>query len=144
VASVGDDDDVTQLRRERHYLRLGDDVHSLGLIGPRKLKEAGQVAKRFARLARKSGAEHAETIVTAPGRQAANGEELVAVLSEATQAPVVAEPHGITPERAHTLLGGTLVLAATARRLRTDLEVGRGGLREGAALALARAAAAAA
>jgi exopolyphosphatase/pppGpp-phosphohydrolase len=89
VASVGDDDDVTQLRRERHYLRLGDDVHSLGLIGPRKLKEAGQVAKRFARIARKSGAEHAETIVTAPGRQAANGEELVAVLSEATQAPVI-------------------------------------------------------
>ncbi len=279
VASVGDDDDVKQLHRERHYLRLGDDVHSLGLIGPDKLKEAGQVAKRFVRIARKSGAEHVETIVTAPGRQAANGEELVSLLSDATQAPVIvlsgdeegrlawegavarierppevvavvdlgggscelavgtpkhgvawvrsvdagalrvtraylrdnppdparivaargeisrlvavfepprpdaalvvggtaraiarivgrrlsvdrleglvdelagvpaetlAEPYGITPERAHTLLGGTLVLAATARRLATDLEVGRGGLREGAALALARAAAAAA
>jgi exopolyphosphatase/pppGpp-phosphohydrolase len=59
-------------------------------------------------------------------------------------AETVAEPHGITPERTHTLLGGTLVLAATARRLRTDLEAGWGGLREGAALALARAAAAAA
>ena len=277
VASVGDDDGVTQLRRERHYLRLGDDVHRLGLIGPGKLKEAGRVAKRFARIARKSGAEHVETIVTAPGRQASNGGDLVAVLTEATQAPVIvlsgdeegrlawegavarmegppevvavvdlgggscelavgtpkhgvawvrsvdagalrvtraylrgndptriaaargeisrlvavfepprpdvalvvggtaraiarivgrrlsvdrleglvgelagvpaemlAAPHGITRERAHTLLGGTLVLAATARRLATDLEVGRGGLREGAALALARAAAAAA
>lgn len=278
VASVDDDDVVTQLRRERRYLRLGDDVHSLGLIGPRKLKEAARVAKRSARIARKSGAEHAETIVTAPGRQAANGDDLVGVLAEATQAPVIvlsgeeegrlawegavarmedpsevvavvdlgggscelavgtpvgpswvrsvdagalqvtraylggnppdpmhlatarreisrlvavfepprpdaalavggtaraiarivgrrldverlehlvgelarvpaealAEPHGITPERAHTLLGGTLVLAATARRLETDLEVGRGGLREGAALALARAATAAA
>jgi exopolyphosphatase/pppGpp-phosphohydrolase len=83
-------------------------------------------------------------VIVAVVDQAANGEELVAVLSEATQAPVIAELHGITPERAHTLLGGTLVLAATARRLRTDLGVGRGGLREGAALALARAAAAAA
>jgi exopolyphosphatase/pppGpp-phosphohydrolase len=66
-------------------------------------------------------------------------DELAAVPAE-----TLAEPHGITPERARTLLGGTMVLAATARRLATDLEVGRNGLREGAALALARAAAAAA
>lgn len=279
VASVGDDGEIIQLRRERHYLRLGDDVHALGLIGPRKLKEAGQVAKRFARIARKSGADQVETVVTAPGRQASNGNDLVSMLSEETRAPVivlsgedegrlawegavarmddppeivavvdlgggscelavgaptlgpawvrsldagalrvtrtflggnppsakriatarreisglvavfdpprpdaalavggtaraigrivgrrlevaqleelaaklsrvpaetVTEPHGVTPDRAHTLLGGTLVLAAIARQLSTDLEVGRGGLREGAVLALVRAAAAAA
>lgn len=44
----------------------------------------------------------------------------------------------ITPGRVETLLGGTLVLAEVARRLDSKLEVGRGGLREGAALALAR------
>jgi exopolyphosphatase/guanosine-5'-triphosphate,3'-diphosphate pyrophosphatase len=54
----------------------------------------------------------------------------------------VVKGSGITDERAQTLLGGTLVLAEIARRLGTGLEVGRGGLREGAALALARAEAA--
>lgn len=27
--------EVTQIRRERHYLRLGDDVHALGRISRR-------------------------------------------------------------------------------------------------------------
>lgn len=265
--------EVTQIRRERHYLRLGDDVYALGRIGPEKLKEASDVAKRFARIARKSGAEQLETIVTAPGRQASNGEKLVRTLKKATQSPVVVltgedegrlawegavallddppesvavvdlgggscelavgapssgpswvrsldigalrvtqallagdapsrkrvqkardeicrlmaeldaprpdaalavggtaralgrivgrrfgvglldeltmtfldtpaesltHDYGITAERAQTLLGGTLVLAEIARHLDTQLEVGRGGLREGAALMIAR------
>jgi exopolyphosphatase/pppGpp-phosphohydrolase len=50
----------------------------------------------------------------------------------------------ITPGRIETLLGGTLVLSEVARRLDSKLEVGRGGLREGAALALVRAQSAAA
>jgi exopolyphosphatase/guanosine-5'-triphosphate,3'-diphosphate pyrophosphatase len=54
----------------------------------------------------------------------------------------VAEGAGITAERAETLLGGTLVLAEVARLLDAPLEIGRGGLREGAALSLARASAA--
>ena len=45
----------------------------------------------------------------------------------------------ITPGRLETLLGGTLVLAEVARRLDTKLEVGRGGLREGAAPVRSRA-----
>jgi exopolyphosphatase / guanosine-5'-triphosphate,3'-diphosphate pyrophosphatase len=273
VASVSGAGAIAQLRRERRYLRLGDDVHRLGRIGPKKLAEAGQVARRYARIARRSGVERLETIVTAPGRQAANGDELVAVLAAETAAPVVvlsgedegrlawegalarmADPpevvavadlgggscelavgtpglgpawvrsldlgalrvtreylggdppsrkrvsrardeirellavfqppcpdttlvvggtaravgrivgrrfgaakldeltealtttradkvtasHGVTRERAQTLLGGVLVLDELARRLGTDLEVGRGGLREGAALSLAR------
>jgi exopolyphosphatase / guanosine-5'-triphosphate,3'-diphosphate pyrophosphatase len=279
VASVSDAGDVAELRRQRHYLRLGDDVHALGRIGPEKLAEAREIARGFARIARKSKAERLETVVTAPGRQAANGGELVQALAEETRAPVVVltgegegrlawegavarmddppevvavvdlgggslelavgtpslgpswvrsldagalritrmylggdpppaerietarreirdlvagfdpprpdaalvvggtaraigrvvgkrfgdeqletlartlatvpaetvtAPHGITSERAHTLLGGTLVLAEIARVLDSDLEVGRGGLREGAALALARNEAAAA
>jgi exopolyphosphatase / guanosine-5'-triphosphate,3'-diphosphate pyrophosphatase len=278
VAAV-DDGRVEQLERERVYLRLGDDAYRRGRIGPRKLKETCGVAARSAPLARKAGAEHLETIVTAPGRQAENGNELVRALTKATGSSVVvlsadeegrlawegalarldeapqvlavvdlgggscevavgspglgpvwvrsieagalrvtraflggeppdaktierarpqirelAEPidpprpttalavggtaraigrivgrrfgvealdelaatlssvpaetvteaHGVTPDRAQTLLGGTLVLAEIARRLGTELEVGRGGLREGAALALARAEAAAA
>jgi exopolyphosphatase / guanosine-5'-triphosphate,3'-diphosphate pyrophosphatase len=273
VASVDAGGAIEQLRRERHYLRLGDDVHELGRIGPEKLAETAKVAKRFAKMARKSGVERVETIVTAPGRQAANGDGLVRVLSEATgarvvvltgedegrlawegavarmtdppevvavadlgggscelavgtpglgpvwlrsldvgalrvtnaylggnppprelverareklhellapfdppspdaalvvggtaraisrligrryglselealtekltnvPAEIVTASHGMTADRARTLLGGTLVLAEIARRLGSGLEVGRGGLREGAALALAR------
>jgi exopolyphosphatase/guanosine-5'-triphosphate,3'-diphosphate pyrophosphatase len=270
VASV-ERGDVKELHRDRVYLRLGDDAYRLGRIGPRKLTETGEVAGRFARSARKAGAERLETIVTAPGRQAKNGDELVDVLADATRARVLvleAEEEGrlawygavsrmddrpdvvavvdlgggscevavgapdvgptwvlsrdagalrvtraflpeepakedvrvartkvrrllgdfapprpdaalavggtaravarlvgkrfgpdeltklakaivrrgagdvvagtsITGERAETLLGGTLVLAEIADRLGTPLEVGRGGLREGAALALA-------
>jgi exopolyphosphatase/guanosine-5'-triphosphate,3'-diphosphate pyrophosphatase len=49
----------------------------------------------------------------------------------------VAEEHGIDPERARTLLGGALILSEVRRRLAIPLVVGRGGVREGAALELA-------
>ncbi len=278
VAAVTDGS-VEQLHREREYLRLGDDAYRRGRIGSRKLAETQEVAARYRRVARKAGAVRLETIVTAPGRQAKNPDDLVRVLAEGTRAPVVVlsadeegrlawegavarmeEPpesvavvdlgggscevavgspvvgpswvrsieagalrmtraflrgdppsakriaharrqiaelagdvdpprpdaalavggtaravgrivgrpfgvaeldalakslsnapaervtavHGVTPERAETLLGGTLVLTEITRRLDCALEVGKGGLREGAALALARADAAAA
>jgi hypothetical protein len=44
----------------------------------------------------------------------------------------------ISSDRTETLLGGTLVLAEVAGWLDSKLELGRGGRREGAALALAR------
>jgi exopolyphosphatase/guanosine-5'-triphosphate,3'-diphosphate pyrophosphatase len=280
VAAVDESGEVRQLHRERVYLRLGDDAYRLGRISREKLDETRSVASSFARIAEEAGAERLETIVTAPGRQASNPEELVQVLAKATRAPVVVlsaedegclawegavsrleappdvvaavdlgggscevavgtptlgpvwvrsfdagalrvtraflngdppsaenvaeargkiarladiEPRpprpdltlavggtaravsrivgrrfdaedldelaarlsrlptkkaaarlGITTARAETLLGGTLVLAEIARLVDTGLELGRGGLREGAALALARAEAVAA
>ena len=47
-----------------------------------------------------------------------------------------ARRHGLAPERARTLAAGALILAEAQRRLGLPLEVARGGLREGAALAL--------
>lgn len=44
---------------------------------------------------------------------------------------------GVDQDRAVTLLGGALLLQAASELLGRELEVGRGGLREGAALALA-------
>jgi exopolyphosphatase/pppGpp-phosphohydrolase len=51
---------------------------------------------------------------------------------------------GIGAIRAETVLGGALILAETSRLLGRPLELAAGGLREGAALALAHAAAVAA
>jgi exopolyphosphatase/guanosine-5'-triphosphate,3'-diphosphate pyrophosphatase len=274
VASVKRGGAVREHGRDRVYLRLGDDAYRLGRIGQRKLDLLAEVAGRYARRAYAARVERIETIVTAPGRQAANVDELVELLTDATRAPVVvlsAEDEGrlawegavaattaspgdsigvvdlgggscevaigtpgtgptwvcsrdagalrvtrgflsaerpstrdaakaragirglldgvdpahpdaalavggtaravskvvgpqfgvrkldelaerlvregagpataavdVTSERAQTLLGGTLVLSEVARRLGSKLEVGRGGLREGAALALAR------
>jgi exopolyphosphatase/guanosine-5'-triphosphate,3'-diphosphate pyrophosphatase len=269
VAAV-EDGRVEQLHRDRVYVRLGDDAYRLGRISSGKLDETRDVSRRFAEVARKRNVERLETIVTAPGRQAANHAHLVDLLVRSTRAPVVVlsaddegrlawegavsrmddppevvavvdlgggscelavgtpllgpswirsrdagalrvtrgfldgdkpdlraarrgiadlladlspprpdaslavggtaravgrlvgkrfgpdelgklaktiarkgpapvvKGTGITAERAQTLLGGTLVLREIAERLGTELEVGRGGLREGAALALAR------
>jgi len=49
----------------------------------------------------------------------------------------IAQEHGIDPERARTMLGGALILSEVRRRLAIPLVVGRGGVREGAALELA-------
>ena len=279
IASAKRSGQVRELDRDRVYLRLGDDAYRLGRIGDRKLDGLADVTERFARRARAARVELMETVVTAPGRQAHNADELVDLLAGATQAPVVvvsAEDEGrlawegavsflpesrgtvgvvdlgggscefaigipatgpawvrsrdggalrvtrtflrserrsareaaaarrgirelldgihpphpdaalavggtaravakvvgprfgvrkldgladeivrrgavastagldITPGRIETLLGGTLVLSEVARRLDSKLEVGRGGLREGAALALVRAQSAAA
>ena len=272
VADV-DGTSVREIERDRRYLRLGDDVHAFGKISPEKLAETSEVAGRFARTAWQGGAERLTTIVTAPGRQAANGAELVRLLEATTKATVtqlsgddegrlawegavasaggtdgacatidlgggsfeiavgtaetgpawvrsidagalrisrtyldgtpptaddvvaarqairrevaplepppadetlvvggtaraiarvigprfdaeqleglaatllriplgaIVASHGITPERARTLLGGTLVLVELAHELDAELRVVRGGVREGAALALAR------
>lgn len=55
-----------------------------------------------------------------------------------------ARRHGLSPSRARTILGGALLLAEAARTLDRPLELAGGGLREGAALALASEGAAAA
>ncbi len=54
----------------------------------------------------------------------------------------VVQSFGISADRAETLLAGALILDETCRVLGISLELGRGGLREGAALELAAQAAA--
>lgn len=63
-------------------------------------------------------------------------DEAVTILSRRPVAKA-ARPFGIDAQRAKTLLGGALLLAGVSRVLGTSLELGRGGLREGAALELA-------
>lgn len=66
-------------------------------------------------------------------------DELQSAIRELRKRPSneIAIEHGLDPERARTLLGGALILSEVTLRLAVPLVVGRGGVREGAALALA-------
>jgi exopolyphosphatase/guanosine-5'-triphosphate,3'-diphosphate pyrophosphatase len=73
---------------EKAYVGLGAEILRHGAIGERKLAEAVAVAREQAALARAAGSELLEVVVAAPGRQAANADELVHELARATRAPV--------------------------------------------------------
>jgi exopolyphosphatase / guanosine-5'-triphosphate,3'-diphosphate pyrophosphatase len=65
-----------RVHEEREPLGLGEDVEALGHIPPEKLARASAVARDLAEHARSLGCATVEILVTSPGRQAANGEEL--------------------------------------------------------------------
>jgi exopolyphosphatase/guanosine-5'-triphosphate,3'-diphosphate pyrophosphatase len=72
---------------ERVMLRLGAEVERYGQISEEKLDEAAAVVKGFARDARRAGVVALEVLITSPGRQAENGEELLHRLAEAADCP---------------------------------------------------------
>jgi exopolyphosphatase / guanosine-5'-triphosphate,3'-diphosphate pyrophosphatase len=79
--------DETVLQR-RALVRLGEGIERTGSISELKLAETAHAVADFARLARKEGAERVEVLVTSPGRQAANGEDLLERLTVAARVPV--------------------------------------------------------
>jgi exopolyphosphatase / guanosine-5'-triphosphate,3'-diphosphate pyrophosphatase len=89
-----DNGTVKPVREERTALGLARDIEATGGIGEPKIRRAGELAKKYAGHATKAGATVVEVLVTAPGRQSENGDELVATISSATGLPV----HGLTAE----------------------------------------------
>jgi exopolyphosphatase / guanosine-5'-triphosphate,3'-diphosphate pyrophosphatase len=76
---------VRSVRAERTQLGLGEDIErSGGMICPEKLEEAAAVARNYVRRARGARCDSIQILVTSPGRQAVNGEALVAALEDAT------------------------------------------------------------
>ncbi len=75
---------VLPVREESVYLGLGAEILVNGSIGEAKLAETAEVARTFSKLARKSDADEVDVIVTAPGRQASNPEELLATIARAS------------------------------------------------------------
>jgi exopolyphosphatase/guanosine-5'-triphosphate,3'-diphosphate pyrophosphatase len=93
---------LVRVRQEKAYVGLGAELIRNGRITEAKLAEAAAVAGEFARIARKEGSDPLEVIVTAPGRQASNGDELLDELARATRAPVrllTAEEEGLLAYR---------------------------------------------
>jgi exopolyphosphatase/guanosine-5'-triphosphate,3'-diphosphate pyrophosphatase len=73
------------IREDRRQLGLGEELERTGgTIGEEKLGAAAAVARAHVRRARKLGAASIAVLVTSPGRQSSNGDELVAVLRDAT------------------------------------------------------------
>jgi exopolyphosphatase/guanosine-5'-triphosphate,3'-diphosphate pyrophosphatase len=70
------------------HLGLACDIEQDGRISRPKLEEAERLAGRYGRAAREAGAARIEIVVTAPGRQSSNAEELLDVLADGAAAPV--------------------------------------------------------
>ena len=73
---------------EREMLRLGADVEETGRISDLKLARAAEVVARYADDARAAKVERLEVLITSPGRQAANANDLLEGLTLAARCPV--------------------------------------------------------
>lgn len=80
-------DGLEALREEKAVLLLGEEVERHGRIRTPKLEEVSECVARYGRICRELGVGRTEVLVTAPGRQSANAEELVQRLAQATGAP---------------------------------------------------------
>jgi exopolyphosphatase / guanosine-5'-triphosphate,3'-diphosphate pyrophosphatase len=72
----------------REMLRLGADVERHGRIPVEKLELTARVVGGYADAARAEGVEQLEVLITSPGRQAANGAELLEYLARAARCNV--------------------------------------------------------
>jgi exopolyphosphatase/guanosine-5'-triphosphate,3'-diphosphate pyrophosphatase len=79
---------VASVLSERTHVGLAADVERQGEISAEKLRRAEEVAAYYGSLARESGVERLEVLVTAPGRQSGNAAELRERLAAATGVPV--------------------------------------------------------
>ena len=78
---------LVSVREERVQLGLGDEIERTGRISDEKLEDTAATAASRVRRARKLRCAAIEVLITSPGRQAANGRELVERLAAATAAP---------------------------------------------------------
>ena len=81
-------EDGTELHREKAILQLGDPIERTGAIPAEKIAETAECVRRFVRIARKNGAKRTEVLVASPGRQAANGVELMSRIQAEAGVPV--------------------------------------------------------
>jgi exopolyphosphatase/guanosine-5'-triphosphate,3'-diphosphate pyrophosphatase len=83
---VAEGDDALEQRRA--VVGLGEPIERSGAIDAARLADAAGAVAGFVGVARRLRSERIEVLVTSPGRQAANGDELLARLAAAAGAPV--------------------------------------------------------
>ena len=74
---------VYPLHEARRQVGLGETIERRGRITDAKLAETARAARDYAKLARRLDCERLEVVVTAPGRQSANADDLLGVLQGA-------------------------------------------------------------
>src|ERR1700693_4964150 len=79
---------VVPLDKERVRLSLGEEIERQGGVSETSIATAAKAVRRFCSTARGHGVESLDVFLTAPGRQSANAEELVAALARAAEHPV--------------------------------------------------------
>jgi exopolyphosphatase / guanosine-5'-triphosphate,3'-diphosphate pyrophosphatase len=87
VAQV-EGDLVVPLDKERVRLSLGEEIEQSGQLSQTSIAAAAKAVRKLAAVARRNGVESLDVFLTAPGRQAANAEELLATLRRAADHPV--------------------------------------------------------
>jgi exopolyphosphatase / guanosine-5'-triphosphate,3'-diphosphate pyrophosphatase len=114
-----------EVHREKVMIRLGDAIERTGSIPGAKLDETASLIDRFVYDARALGVERLEILVTSPGRQAANGDELIDRI-EAAAAGVPVRLLSAQEEGRLGFLGAIAGTRGPARRLVAVCDVGGG------------------
>jgi exopolyphosphatase / guanosine-5'-triphosphate,3'-diphosphate pyrophosphatase len=83
VADCAGDGGLVPVREERVQLGLGEEIERDGVLSRQKLRSVRETAERLLRRARKLGADQVEVLVTSPGRQSGNAQDLIAALHDA-------------------------------------------------------------
>jgi exopolyphosphatase / guanosine-5'-triphosphate,3'-diphosphate pyrophosphatase len=84
VADVGRDAVIDDVEKRRAYLGLGEEIALTGTLSDASIARTARIAGAYASRARAQGAEHLQTIVTAPGRQGTCARALVSGLTHST------------------------------------------------------------
>ena len=83
VASAGTAMDSFPIDKAKVRLSLGEEIERFGSVSDVHVAAAAKAVRKMAELARREGVGALDVFLTAPGRQAANSDELVAALSRA-------------------------------------------------------------
>ena len=84
LVADGEGGSLEPVREERKRTARGEDVERLGYLSEEKIESSASAARKEVRRARKLGAARIAVVVTSPGRDASNGDRLVATLTTAT------------------------------------------------------------
>ena len=113
-----------QVLSQREMLHLGADVELHGSIPEAKLAAVATLVGSYAEAARAAGATDLAVLITSPGRQAANGEQLLEQL--ATAARCTTRILSAQEEAQLGFAGAVAVAAPPARRRVAVVDVGGG------------------
>jgi exopolyphosphatase / guanosine-5'-triphosphate,3'-diphosphate pyrophosphatase len=109
---------------EREMLRLGSDVERDGRISAAKIARTAEVVGLYVDDARAVGVDQPEILITSPGRQAENADDLVEALAVASASPV--RVLSAIDEGRLAFLGAIEVASPPPRRRVAVVDVGGG------------------